>query len=771
MMESPCHNATRLHEHLQGTLLAPEESDFVAHLGTCEFCQQSLVTIAAQDDWLLRAAARAGREPATVDPRLSAVLSDLKTAKDDVNAVEDAPHWRDFLAPTDDPRYLGQLEQYCIISLVGQGGMGIVLKAFDEKLERTVAIKLLSPWMLHHPAARSRFLREARAAAAVRHDNVVIIHDVNESGRIPYLVMEYIEGQSLQERLDQNGPLDWQVVLRIGIEAANALSAAHAHGLIHRDIKPANILLEDGKERVKITDFGLARALEDTTTTSSGIAAGTPGYMAPEQARAEAVDYRADLFSLGGVLYTLCTGRPPFEADSALATLKQVCESEPEPIQALNPTVPMALVGIIAKLQAKDPGDRFQTAEKVIAALVTCQGFSQTTKLPRVNQHGSTQPQVLSSRRILAAAALFVVGGILAAQIIIRIRDKEGNTTELTVPEGSSVTLETNGSTTSLTKPQSLGDGEVRRFLGHKGSVYSVAITRDGTRIVSGSTDASARVWDTATGNELVRFEGHASGVYSAAILPDGRRVLSGSGGNPGDDTPDGSWSVCLWDLESGKALNRLDGRGDSITAIACDADGRRALVASYNGTILLWDIENWRQIKRLQESRGVWSVCFSPDESQVLVAGGHENKPVLRLWDLTTSQQVMRFDGHDPGCWQAIFTTDGRRILSTGLDRMIKLWDVKTGSFVQSFRAAHATTGAALSADGKILVSGNHGVDKTVLVWNVETGEQIKAFGGHTSGVQSVAISPDGRWAVSGSHDNTVRLWKLPMPEKQTKE
>jgi len=323
----------------------------------------------------------------------------------------------------------------------------------------------------------------------------------------------------------------------------------------------------------------------------------------------------------------------------------------------------------------------------------------------------------------------------------------------------------------AVEKQAGLSEGEVRRFLGHEGPVYSVAMTRDGTRIVSGSMDATARVWDTATGTELVRFEGNGSSVYSVAISADGRRVLSGSGGNPGHDTPEGNWSVCLWDLESGKALNRLDRRGDSITAIAFDADGRRALVASYNGTVLLWDIENWREIKRIQESRGVWSVCFSPDESQALVAGGHENKPVLRLWDLTTSQEVMRFDGHDPGCWQAIFTTDGRRILSTGLDRTIKLWDVKTGSAVQSFRAAHATTGAALSADGKVLVSGNHGVDKTVLVWNVETGEQIKAFGGHTSGVQSVAMSPDGRWAVSGSHDNTVRLWKLPIPEKQTKE
>src|SRR5262249_48641709 len=148
---------------------------------------------------------------------------------------------------------------------------------------------------------------EGRAAAAVSHEHIVAIHGVDEANGLPYLVMEYVSGISLQERLDRSGPLETKEILRIGMQVASGLAAAHAQGLIHRDIKPANILLENGFERVKITDFGLARAVDDASLTQSGVLAGTPMYMAPEQARGEALDHRADLFSLGSVLYALCT--------------------------------------------------------------------------------------------------------------------------------------------------------------------------------------------------------------------------------------------------------------------------------------------------------------------------------------------------------------------------------------------------------------------------------------------------------------------------------
>jgi hypothetical protein len=191
---------------------------------------------------------------------------------------------------------------------------------------------------------------------------VVDIHAVYEEGTVPYLVMEFIAGITLDDRVKQSGPLEVKEVLRIGMQAARGLAAAHAQGLIHRDVKPGNILLENGVQRVKITDFGLARAVDDASLTQSGMVAGTPLYMSPEQARGEALDHRSDLFSLGSVLYSLCTGRPAFSAGNAMAVMKRVCEDTARPIREINPDIPDWLAAVVGKLLAKDPRDRFQSA-------------------------------------------------------------------------------------------------------------------------------------------------------------------------------------------------------------------------------------------------------------------------------------------------------------------------------------------------------------------------------------------------------------------------
>src|SRR5262249_29153495 len=178
-----------------------------------------------------------------------------------------------------------------------------------------------------------------------------------------------VSGMSLQQRLDREGPMELQEILRIGMQTASGLAAAHAQGLVHRDIKPANILLENGVERVKVTDFGLARAAADAALTQSGVIAGTPHYMSPEQAEGKAIDQRTDLFSLGSVLYAICTGRAPFRCSGTMAVLKRVCEETPTPIRETNPAIPEWLVAIIDKLHAKDPAQRYQTAAEVAELL------------------------------------------------------------------------------------------------------------------------------------------------------------------------------------------------------------------------------------------------------------------------------------------------------------------------------------------------------------------------------------------------------------------
>jgi serine/threonine protein kinase/WD40 repeat protein/formylglycine-generating enzyme required for sulfatase activity len=278
-----------------------------------------------------------------------------------------------YLKPATRPGWLGRLAHYEVEHILGRGAFGIVVKAFDEKLHRVVAIKLMNPDLAATSAPRKRFLREARTAAAVRHENIVGIFAVEEEP-LPYLVMEYIPGITLQQRLDQDGPLDVPEILKIGQQLAAGMAAAHAANLIHRDIKPSNILLEGGIEnRAKISDFGLARAVDDASMTSSGLIAGTPMYMAPEQARGEVLDHRADLFSLGSVLYQLASGRPPFRASNTVAVLKRVCEDTPRPIQDVIAGTPDWLCSIITRLQEKDPANRFQTAKEVADLFARCQ--------------------------------------------------------------------------------------------------------------------------------------------------------------------------------------------------------------------------------------------------------------------------------------------------------------------------------------------------------------------------------------------------------------
>jgi formylglycine-generating enzyme required for sulfatase activity len=318
-----------------------------------------------------------------------------------------------FLIPPTRPDSLGRLGHYEVLQVLGKGGFGIVLRAFDEALQRVVAVKVLAPQMAATSPARKRFVREARASAKVRHENVVQVYAVEEQP-LPYLVMEFIPGETLQERCDRIGPLEVPEILRIGRQIAEGLAAAHATGLIHRDVKPANVLIEPGPhERVKLTDFGLARTADDASVSQSGMVGGTPMYMAPEQAQGDKLDHRADLFSLGSVLYLMCTGRPPFRARTTLAVLKRVAEEEPRPIREVIPEVPEWLCGIVARLHAKEPAARFQTAREVADLLADCEAKLKAQQEVK-NTLPAPAPTAPTSRKKWAAVAAVLLLVVLA---------------------------------------------------------------------------------------------------------------------------------------------------------------------------------------------------------------------------------------------------------------------------------------------------------------------------------------------------------------------
>lgn len=410
-----CPTPEMLEQLLQGSLPAGATAELTAHLDTCDACQQTLETPATANRPWPRLPPDSAHEPA-YEPALQQVMKNLQDAplspgSQSDSAVPDTSVL-DLLDPTAKPGSLGRLGHYEILEVVGRGGMGVVLKAFDEQLHRIVAVKVMAPQLAASASARQRFAREARAAAAVRDEHVISIHAVEETNELPYLVMEFIGGVSLQQRLDRTGPLEVERIIRIGVQVARGLAAAHAHGLIHRDIKPANILLENGVERVRITDFGLARAVDDASLSQSGVIAGTPQYMAPEQARGEPADHRADLFSLGSVLYAMCVGHPPFRAEGSMAVLKRVCEETPRPIRESNPAIPEWLEQLIERLQAKDPVERCQSASEV-AQMLTNGLVGPLSSVASSGASGSPASSPLWRGWMLAlAAALLLCGGL-----------------------------------------------------------------------------------------------------------------------------------------------------------------------------------------------------------------------------------------------------------------------------------------------------------------------------------------------------------------------
>lgn len=346
------------------------------HLSECGDCQRQLEEIAAAP---------------TVWCSAQEYLRDLFDGEHDGDgafaastAALDSQFLQNILGPTDDPAMLGRIGTYEVSGVVGYGGTAIVLKAYDARLNRFVAIKVLAPLFARNGSARARFEREGKAIASVVDDHVIAVHAVDEHMGLPYIVMQYVAGNSLQHRIDNKRTLETREIVRIGLQVSRALSATHQHGIIHRDIKPANILLEDGVERARVGDFGLVQVADDAGMTQSGVIAGTPQFMSPEQARGEAIDGRSDLFSLGVVMYAMCTGRSPFRASTALGAIRSVTQRQPKPVREINPDIPAWLDSFVLKLLEKNPGDRFASAEDVTSCLAA--------ELSYLNQFSATPP-------------------------------------------------------------------------------------------------------------------------------------------------------------------------------------------------------------------------------------------------------------------------------------------------------------------------------------------------------------------------------------------
>jgi serine/threonine protein kinase len=273
------------------------------------------------------------------------------------------------LAPSPDPEAWGMLNHFSVLGVVDAGGYGLVVRARDETLRRTVAIKLLDPTCQLASESQSQFLKEAQSAAQINHENVVRIHSVH-SDPIPFIVMEYVHGTTLTSYLRDHSTFPIPVLINLSHQIASGLAAAHECGLVHRDVKPGNILVElKDKDfpRIKLADFGLALGIEESTSPSdSSDFIGTPSFAAPEQARSLEIGPRADLFSLGSVLYFMATGLAPFRANSTAALLGQILHLQPRPIREIRPEVPQWFCDLVEQLHQKAPEKRPQNALEVV---------------------------------------------------------------------------------------------------------------------------------------------------------------------------------------------------------------------------------------------------------------------------------------------------------------------------------------------------------------------------------------------------------------------
>jgi eukaryotic-like serine/threonine-protein kinase len=394
-------------ERLKAGKVSEAEIDEAAkHLEHCPACAAWAQTLEEYNAISLaaRSGARYGdleTEPIVLDliRRLKELNSvDTGTAGNTPFSSEEAPEssLSILLAPAHGPHELGRLGIYRVLSVLGKGGMGLVLEAEDTLLKRPVALKVILPHLLQQQEARERFQREARAVAALQSDHIIPIYQVGEERRVPYLAMPLLHGETLESRMRRVGKLPVSEVLNIGRQIALGLAVAHEHGLIHRDVKPSNIWLESqrptssssedekSRVRVKLLDFGLARdaSSDDTRLTSSGTILGTPAYMAPEQIDSQPLDGRCDLFSLGCVLYQMSTGEMAFQGNTPMGIMRSLSMHTPTAPRILNAEVPLGLSDLIQELLSKDPSKRPGTAAGVSVRLANIERRLATSPAP-----------------------------------------------------------------------------------------------------------------------------------------------------------------------------------------------------------------------------------------------------------------------------------------------------------------------------------------------------------------------------------------------------
>jgi len=711
--------------------------------------------------------------------------------------------------------------RYRVLKLLGSGGMGAVYKAEHRLMERIVALKVINSSLIDNPAAIERFRLEVKAAARLTHPNIVTAFDAEQAGNVHFLVMEYVEGISLAQLVQERGQLPIAHACEYARQAAFGLQHAFEQGMVHRDIKPQNLMLSTAG-RVKILDFGLARFVSEsskaTNLTGTGAFMGTPDYIAPEQATdAHRADTRADIYSLGCTLYDLLTGRPPFPEGSTIQKVMAHIDQAPRPVRQLRPDVPPELDLLVTRMMAKDPAQRFQTPKEVAQALTP---FCRTVAAAMDEMHPSTSdhtlpigaltlnepadpdaarelPKALAPRStekittnsaeglgrspaekalprksrvlswLVAAALVAALSlGAFATYRVTRDRDGISHGTQAVLEAGTTKAddnqlLASGGQEDTSRKPQSVKAPGLIRSFEHPAEVWSVALSLDGSQFLSGGLDHVLRLWETNTGKELARLEGHTGAIESVAISPDGRRALSGSA------EPDRT--MRLWDLDSRKELRRFRGHTTDITSVAFSPDGRRALScgAQPDAVVRVWELDTGKEVQHFDGHKRTISGAFFLPGGRRAISGSWDS--TFRIWNPEDGREVRRFAERTTAIRSLAVSHHGRWLMTGNADKTLRLWDLIDRKELQCLNGhSERILSVAFSPDDRRALSGS--TDKTMRLWDLDKGLELANFDGHGRAVRAVAFFPDGRHALSASLDGTVRLWRLPTPDQTEK-
>ncbi len=801
-----CPPSFELEQFLLGRLEDVDSEKFEAHLSTCTNCQKQLTTLVAEDEFVQAIRTHATNAAAETKSHLENPSEDLVKLlvphfKQIANALEETGSFASNPATvgisqssdlvqgriSGEATSLPQLGHYEIRGILGQGGMGTVLHAVDPMLKRSIAIKVIHSKLVADPTMASRLVREAQAAAAVEHDNIVAIYAVETHDGSPCIMMPLLRGKSLKQSLEeQPGPCELTETLRIGRESACGLAAAHAAGLIHCDIKPANLWLEAPHDRVKILDFGLAIVRDDSESDTEFIC-GTPGFLAPEQARGLPLDQRTDIFSLGCVLYLMATGRAPFTGERRLRSLWTVLSNAPTPAVELNPELPIEFSELIDQMLARDPNQRPASAAKIVEAIEACERriverqhkvvrrrwLAAMTMVALCSGSGVSLWSLMNTHPTELPVKTTLIGDLPPLAIIIRREGQEQNVTlgrektlELSpgdytirpVADQPGRTLIPDHFSVEPDKPLSLRIalvGEIVNHTTHTQAVTSIAVLPEiDQRIYSAGLDRVVAAWEPSSTVEP-RFGDLPHAVRCVALSPRGDQIAT-AGGNKQIPV---ELEIRILNANTFEPLGEpLAGHSRLVTVLAYSPDGTQLASAGADG-LFVWDLRQGKFESFDQpEPHTILSLAYSSDGKQLL--SGDDAGQII-LWDLQTRASITMIAASESPVRTVAFLE--KRWIASGDDGIIRIWH--EGDLLHEWIGhKRAVLALAVSPDGRQVVSGD--ADGIVRVWSVSTGQTSHVLKASSDAVNAVAITGSGRQAVTGGADGVVRLWQLPFSD-----